>query len=283
MIREAGPDDRAEIEALLTARIAQAMFPLANLRAHGMGQGGFPSDHPHATRFWLVDGESLVALTQEGMLMALLDGTPDLTPLRPALQNLTVTGAVGPAASIRLVVAALGLAGSLTRKDADEPGFALDLARLVMPDLLGSILVPAAQVSRRRLVDWRAASAIESQGMPPEKASFRAEADIDQFLDQDSHRILLLDGQPVAMTGFNARLPEIVQVGAVYTPPEFRNRGHARTAVALHLAEARAGGARRAVLFAATPAAVRAYLAIGFQPATDFSLVLFRDPVTLPT
>jgi predicted GNAT family acetyltransferase len=60
-----------------------------------------------------------------------------------------------------------------------------------------------------------------------------------------------------------------------------RNRGHARTAVALHLAEARAAGATRAVLFAATSAAVRAYLAIGFQPAADFSLVLFHAPVPL--
>jgi GNAT superfamily N-acetyltransferase len=283
MIREAGPDDRAALEAILTARIDAAMFPLANLRAHGLGQGGFASDHPHATRFWLVDGQSLLALTQEGMLMALLHGTSDLAPLRPLIHGLTVTGAVGPAASIRPVLAALDLAALAVRKDADEPGFALDLARLVIPDLTAAVLVPAAQVSRRLLVDWRAASGIENLGMSPEKAFPGAEADIDRFVVQDSHRVLLHDGQPVAMTGFNARLPEIVQVGGVYTPPALRNRGHARTAVALHLAEARAEGVTRAVLFAATPAAVRAYRAIGFQPAPDFALVLFRNPVTLPT
>jgi GNAT superfamily N-acetyltransferase len=274
MIVEQGPDDRAALEALLTARLDQAMFPLSNLRTHGLRNGGHASDHPHATRFWLVDSQSLVALTQEGMLMALLSGTPDLSPLRPALQGLIVTGAVGPAASIRPVLAALGLAGLPARKDADEPGFALDLARLVIPALKGAVLVPAAQVSRRLLVDWRAASGIESQGMSHETAFSGAQADIDRFLDQDSHRVLLLEDQPVAMTGFNARLPEIVQVGAVYTPRPLRNRGFARQAVALHLAEARAGGTTRAVLFAASDAAARAYRAIGFQPTRPFALVL---------
>jgi hypothetical protein len=50
MIRELGPDDRDAIESLLTARIADAMFPLVNLRDHGLGLGDFPSPHAHAIR-----------------------------------------------------------------------------------------------------------------------------------------------------------------------------------------------------------------------------------------
>ena len=46
MIRELGPDDRAAIEALLTARIDQAMFPLVNLREHGLGWGDVPETAP---------------------------------------------------------------------------------------------------------------------------------------------------------------------------------------------------------------------------------------------
>ena len=77
------------------------------------------------------------------------------------------------------------------------------------------------------------------------------------------------------MTGFNAVLPEHVQVGGVYTPPEGRNRGYARRAVAIHLAEARASGVRHAVLFAASAAAARAYEAIGFQRDGSFALALY--------
>ncbi|WP_374436607.1 GNAT family N-acetyltransferase [Tabrizicola sp.] len=281
MIAEAGPDHRAALDSILTAGIDQAMFPLSNLRAHGLGQGGFPSDHPHATRYWIIDGTSVVALTRGGMLLSLLATGCDLAGLPAALKGQTVQGAAGPAASTRPVLGALGLSTTPARLDEDEPGFALDLSQLRLPPHPDATLIPARAADRDLLIAWRAAATIETQGMPPDQAHDHAAEDVDGCLAKDSHRILHHHGQPVALTGFNVRLPEIVQVGGVYTPPALRNRGHARTAVALHLAEARAGGASRAVLFAATPAATRAYLAIGFQPAAHFSLVLFCDPVTL--
>lgn len=283
MIREAGPGDRAALEAVLTARLDQAMFPVANLRTHGLSAGGFPGDHPHASRFWFVDDRGVVALTRGGMILSLLEPGSDVSRLPTALAGQPLQGAAGPAASIRPVLSALGLADAPARLDEDEPGFALDLAQLRIPPAADASLIPAGKVSRDLLIMWRAAATVETQGMPSDLAPDRAAQDVEGWLANDSHRILLHKGQPVALTGFNARLPEIVQVGGVYTPPELRNRGFARNAVALHLVEAQAAGATRAVLFAATPAAARAYRAIGFQPAADFTLVLFRDPVTLPT
>ena len=93
----------------------------------------------------------------------------------------------------------------------------------------------------------------------------------------DTYAVLCAGETPVALTGFNARLPEAVQVGGVYTPPALRGQGHARRAVALHLAQAFAQGARRAILFARDPAAIAAYRAIGFRPRGAFSLCIFRD------
>ncbi|WP_137111063.1 GNAT family N-acetyltransferase [Rhodobacter sp. SY28-1] len=281
MIREAGPDDRAAVEALLTTRIDAAMFPLTNLRAHGLGRGGFASDHPHATRYWLVADHGLVALTQEGMLMALLHGTPDLAPLRALLQGLVVSGAVGPAVSIRPVLAALGLARLPATTDRDEPGFTLDLDTLILPDLPGTSLRPLTSSDLSRVTAWRETYIGEVMGVTGPPARAKAAADIDSYLTRDSHRILLHDDQPVALTGFNAVLPEILQVGGVYTPAALRGRGYARRAVALHLAEARATGIRRAVLFAASDAAARAYLAIGFQPAETFTLFLLATPARI--
>lgn len=80
------------------------------------------------------------------------------------------------------------------------------------------------------------------------------------------------------MTGFNAVAEDAVQIGAVFTPAALRNRGYARAAVSLHLKEAQAAGYRRAVLFAASKPAVRAYLALGFEPYGAFSLILFAAP-----
>jgi len=75
---------------------------------------------------------------------------------------------------------------------------------------------------------------------------------------------------------FNAMLPEMVQIGGVWTPAEFRGRGYARALVAGSLAAAREQGVRRAVLFAnpANAAARAAYLAIGFEIVGDYGLVL---------
>jgi predicted GNAT family acetyltransferase len=64
-------------------------------------------------------------------------------------------------------------------------------------------------------------------------------------------------------------LPDVVQVGGVYTPPALRGKGHARLALALHLAEARGKGVGRAILYAFSEPAARAYRAIGFQARQD--------------
>ncbi len=76
---------------------------------------------------------------------------------------------------------------------------------------------------------------------------------------------------------FNARLPDCVQIGGVYTPPARRGHGYARAAVAGALLEARDAGATRSILFTGehNAAARAAYLALGYRVIGDFGLVLF--------
>ncbi|MGL5011126.1 MAG: GNAT family N-acetyltransferase [Paracoccaceae bacterium] len=285
LIRPAMRQDRAAIEALLLTHIPTAMFPLTNLRNHGLADAAFPSAHPHAMRLWLIGDEPtcLIGLTRAGMLMPLLpDPHADLSTLPAALAGHPISGAIGPAPDTRRALAALNLTTKPTRRDEDEPGFTLDLARLHIPPIPRATLIAPTTAHIPLLIAWRTTYQIETLGTPPDEATTRATADIDAYLARDSHRILMLDDQPVAMTGFNATLPEIVQIGGVFTPAPFRARGYARLAVALHLAEAAAKGVTRAVLFAASDAAVRAYTAIGFQPAQPMALILFDGPQTVP-
>ena len=280
MIRDVGPQDRAEIESVLTAQLDQAMFPLAALREHGLVQGDFASPHDHAIRVWLL-GRSIIALTRSGNLLPYLDGAPDLAPLRAALHGQTVAGAIGPAASTRPVIAALGLDRLPAATDRDEPGFALRLAGLMLPDLPGTTLRPLAPEDTPFATAWREAYLCEVMGGSGPEARAKAGADITAYIARDSHRLLLQDDAPVALTGFNATLPGIVQIGGVYTPPALRGKGYARRAVALHLDEARQNGTTRAVLFAASDAAARAYRAIGFRPTRDFTLFLLATPTRI--
>jgi RimJ/RimL family protein N-acetyltransferase len=275
-LRLAGSTEVAALDAFLAARAEGSMFPLANLRAHGLGHGQGGED-AHATRFWIAEGADGIAgalgMTAGGMLMPQWpDG--DWTRALPALTGARIEGAVGPSDQVRPLLAALGLDGAPRRSDTDQPSFALDLADLTVPDGPGD-LHPLSSADLPWLIDWRTAYAAEVQGATGPAARVRAGAEVRGWLSAGRHRVLRVAGDPVAICGFNAALPGIVQVGGVFTPPPLRGRGHARRAVALHLAEAGAAGVTRAVLFAASDAAARAYVAIGFRRTGTVAVVLF--------
>ena len=284
LLRAVGPQDAGAVEAFLLPRAPEAMFPLANLRTHGVA--GDPEGPPHAMQVWIAGApglpvEGVIGLTVAGMLLPQWPalergpGGPALAALCLALAGARVSGAVGPAAQVRALLSALGLAGVGCRRNVDEPGFALDLCDLVVPDGPGA-LRRVVRDDFGWLCGWRAAYHGEVLGTPADKAGAEAARDLEGYLARDSHRVLWDGDRPLAFTGFNATLPEIVQVGGVYTPPARRGRGLARRALALHLREAREQGVARAVLFAASEAAARAYRAVGFRPATPFALVLFE-------
>ena len=268
----AGPEHLARIDALLAARPALAMFPLSNLRAHGTWE---TSDHPRAMRFW-IDGarsfSAVLGLSREGMAMP-FNVARHAAACARRLGGIALMGAAGPAGDVRAVLAACGLAGAPAGLDADEPHFALPLDALQTPEGPG-LLVPLSHDPATARA-WRAAYDTELHVVAAEAARDKALTDIEGYLALDTHRLLLVDGAPVAMTGFNARLSRIVQVGGVYVPPALRGRGYGRRAVALHLAEARAAGTREATLFAASEPAARAYAALSFRRIGAFALVLF--------
>jgi RimJ/RimL family protein N-acetyltransferase len=282
-MRRATPGDAAALQAYLALHPEGSMFPRSSLARHGLS----PSDHPHATRFWIAGGDgavqAAVGLTGDGMLLPQMAGARarDWADLPRALRGARLTGAVGPAAQVRKALARLRLPAAPPRHSVEEPGFAMDLAALRVPPGEGA-LAPATAADAALLAEWRAAYLAALFAEAPDAAAARARRDIALYLAADSHRVLWLRGRPVAFTGFNARLPDIVQVGGVWVPPALRGQGHARRAVALHLAEARAAGVARACLFAASDAAVRAYRAIGFTDAPPVALVLFAAAEVAP-
>lgn len=246
------------------------MFALVNLMAQG-----------RQMRVWLAGSDAvagMVAVTEDGMLLVQWPGG-DWPAATRALSGIAVTGMLGPADQVAALRALLRLDGA--RHESSEPGFWLRLDALRMPECGGLVLSPIAQDAAATVRLWRAAYEQELFAMPPDEAREKAAQDVARWLAADSHRVLMQDGALVALTGFNAILPDVVQVGAVYVPPHLRGRGHARAAVGLHLEQARADGVDRAVLFAASDAAERAYRALGFQPAGTMGIVLFDAPRTV--
>jgi len=261
--------DRPAIESFLQAHAAHLMFPWSNLLRHGMD-----NEHPRAMSFWMAgDGQitDLLGLTTEGMIMPLCPNKAgDMGAL---LKGQAIMGLLGNAACVARIRAALGL--GVAELDTVEPHYDLPLDRMIMPDVESLTLHPLDHAARDLLHAWRAAYAVESLAVPGEDARKRAVTDIERYIADDTHRVLYAGNEPVAMTGFNAMAPGVVQIGGVYTPPALRSRGYARKAVALHLAEARHWGVTRAILFAANEPAEKAYRAIGFEQIGGFSVVIY--------
>ena len=272
-LRVATADDLPALTALLRRHEATSMFPLSNLAGAGLNGAG-----PYGMRVWVTgDVSGAIGLTNGGMLQPQWPGAADWAAARAVLAGAEVAGVIGPAGQVTALVAALGLGKAGREMDRVESGFVLDLNNLIIPEGPG-VLAGLDATEPAVLYAWRAVYLTGVTGTPPGRAAPQAQGDIEQFRAAGRHRLLLEAGDPVAMSGFNAVLPDVVQVGAVYVPPALRGKGRARRVVALHLAEARARGVGRARLFAVSDQAARAYRAIGFGPADPVGLVLFADP-----
>jgi RimJ/RimL family protein N-acetyltransferase len=265
--------DRAEIEAFLRPHAEFAMFPLNNLARYGMAGG-----HPNAVSVWFQRRADqitdVLTLTDGGMILPFLPSR-DYAAAAQALRGRQVTGFAGRRDDVRGVEAACTLTTPPRPLDHDEPHFLLHLSDLIVPTGPGQI-VPLARAPAAVVQGWMLDYQLRTLLTPPDQAQGRMLGAYANYTAMGSHVVLVEGDTPLAMTGFNAQIPDMVQVGGVYTPPDLRSQGHARRAVALHLAQT---GAARAVLFSASVAAARAYHAIGFRQIGDWTLTLFRDPV----
>ena len=257
----------------MNAHAATSMFPLSNLARHGMNGG-----HPRACNFYMrrIGGEitDVLTVSEEGVLFPQCpNGFDDVAKV---FQGKTVKALLGDADQVAALRKILGL-NHAAQLDTVEPAYSMDLADLIVPPH-DFTLRPLQDVPIDTLIRWRAGYNVESLDVLSDQAVARAESDIASYIDHNSHRSLWDQGRPVGMTGFNAVLPNIVQIGGVYIPPDLRNRGCGRTAVALHLLEAASEGVTQSVLFAANAAAERAYQAIGFKPNGRFSIAFYDAP-----
>jgi uncharacterized protein len=255
------------------------MFLRSNLRAAGLAWND-ARYQGHYVLAW--DGDvvtGVVAHAWNGMVM--VQGGATVGALaRAAVRHSgrTVTGFSGPLDQVVAARAALGLVNAPTRVDHDEVLLALALDDLVVPPALieGRVQVRAASTDDRDpIVSWRVDYLIDLNGSSPGTATeVEAAGWFDDAVAASTLWVAVVDGVPVAISSFNARLPDCVQVGGVYTPPMLRCRGYARAVVAGSLLDARAAGADRAVLFTPRPDAVAAYRAIGFTAIGHYCIVV---------
>jgi len=277
MIRKAGPKDTAALGAFLEAHIDSSMFLLGNLDAYGTDN----TDHPYGTTFFLQEtGDGIIGVfgaTNGGLLMCQI---PRLTALEAQtyshlLKGYTLRGMTGATEQVALILNALPLTGAVWQINHDEPLCALDLAALAAPD---ATLRAPADHDRDTLTGWFDAYMTETRTHPGGDAAQHRAA---TAITSGRVRLLVEHGQITAMTGLNSATRGVVQIGGVFVPPELRGQGRAGRVIAAHLAELREQGAQRAILFANSNHAARAYARIGFAQIGQYRVALLQAPLTL--
>ncbi len=279
------PGEEAPLRAFLAEHAASSMFLRAALHRSGLGPGGDPT-HGLWLAAWREERiVGVVAHLRLGNVVLQAPGClpPLLNRLAEEPRDWKVCGFVGPRAQ---VVAAREHPRSpvITPKvDTAEVLYDLALHELVVPDPLADgrlECVFPGESDLELLVRWGVAYSLETLGAvagPRAERSWRKR--VRESVAERRIFLLLRDGEPVAMSGFNATVPECVQIGGVFTPPALRRHGFARACVAGSLVYARSQGVPRAVLFTEPDnPARRAYEAIGFREVGRYGILLYELP-----
>ncbi len=284
-LRVLGPGDEAALDAFLARHADSSMFLRSNARAAGLVDRGEPMQATYVAALEAGEIVGVAAHCWNGMVLVQAPAPPHAAALALEAARRSrreVSGFTGPWDQVVAARRALGLGAAPTTKDSRDELYVLHLADLVLPPALAAGALRCRHPEERELellTEWRVCFSIEALGAtdgPELRAASRADV---QLLHQRGADWLLLAGDaPVSYSVFNAMLPEIVQIGGVWTPAELRGRGYARAVVAGSLLAARKQGVGRAVLFAdpLNAAAKRAYLALGFRIVGDYGLVLLK-------
>lgn len=292
-IRILGPNDEAALEAFLQPRLESSLFLLGNMRVAGLADHGRPYQGTYAAAF--VDGAvtGVAALFWNGMLVLQAPEHLEACWRTAVIQaGRPLQGLIGPALQVQTVKDGLALDGlalsdEAIKLDEAEYLYSLKLAEMIVPEKLRTGVWQGRRISSDDLeqqIAWRVAYLMEemNEDDTPELWQ-RVRQSLQHAKSTGRVWVLEEDGRPVASSGFNAAITEAVQVGGVYTPPEWRSRGYGRSVVAASLLDARAEGVETGILFTGVNnvPAQRAYEALGFRRIGDYRILYLRQPLQL--
>ncbi len=287
MIRILQPGDEPLLESYLQPCIESSLFLVSNMRAAGLVDNGRSQEGTYAATFEQDRIIGVAALFWNGslILQAPIAQLPDLYQAIAAAAPRPIARFIGPKQQVQTLLDHLNITPAALKLDEPEYLYSLNLADLQTPPQLRSEawqgrLMQAKDIDL--MTRWRVGYAIETLGDTESPALWqRMRAGAEKYLQMGRVWILEDNGQPVATTAFNATIKEMVQVGGVWTPPEWRRRGYGRAAVAASLLGVKADGIQTAILFTGESniPAQKVYEAIGFQHIGDYRITLLKEPI----
>jgi predicted GNAT family acetyltransferase len=286
-IRLLKSQDTQVLEEYLAPHKAECMFICSNLKATGIEYGGSDFEGEYFGYFDINDQlQGVIVHYWNGNVMMHSKDHDVLEKLILHLKkNISrpIAGILGPNIQAEHVIKKLGLSGLSFGINSNEGLYEINLEALNELSMPSNMRVVSAQdVTKNILIEWMKSYDIEALGaLDDETLEKQVKEHWNLRLQKNDAWVLLLDGTPVALSAFNARLSDMVQVGPVWTPPEYRNKGFARLLLAYTLHQEKLKGTKQAILFTDNPAAIKAYLAIGFKKIGNYRLALLEKPINL--
>ena len=286
-IRLLKSQDTQVLEEYLAPHKAECMFICSNLKAAGIEYSGSDFEGEYFGYFNTNDQlQGVIVHYWNGNIMMhardhdVLEGL--ISHFKKNISR-PVAGISGPNIQAEHVIKKLGLEARKFGINSNEGLYEINLGALNEFNIPSNMKIISTQdVSKDILIKWMKSYDIEAIGVRDSiDIDAKVEEDLNRRLKQNDSWVLLLDETPVALSAFNARLSDMVQVGPVWTPPEYRNKGFARLLLAYTLHQEKLKGTKQAILFTDNPAAIKAYLAIGFKKIGNYRLALLEKPIKL--
>lgn len=280
-IRVLGEADLAELNGFLEGTPDTAMFLRSNLRQAGIVDAGKPYQGTYVGAFESGRMAGVAALYWNGNMMfqcATGDAVRLANETLAAALPRACSGLLGPGALLEEVIALPPFSLRRARMASRQDLYGVDLSDLAAATQMLARVRAATQKDREELSGWRHDYLCEALGAEPGEATRRrAGEEIGRAIEEGRAFVLAMADNLLAYAGFNATLPDMVQVGGVYCPPAERGLGYARAATHGALIAAKTRGVKRAILFTAEDniAAKRCNEGIGFRRVGDYGIVIY--------
>jgi GNAT superfamily N-acetyltransferase len=284
-VRLAHPGDESLLDAFLAQHADSSLYLRSFLARGGLVDEGKPLQGTYAIA---LSDDHVVGVAMHSWHNVVFVQAPD-NPAELARVAIEATGRpllaiLGPLSQVDTAHAGLGLGEQVVQRRSPEDLFVLNLSDLTAPGPLGSSATSCRRAESQDLPllrEWRFNYELECTGLPDADTTRSLAAQmIEGHVARKEAFLLEVDGDPVSLCTHTARVSDIVQIGGVWTPPEWRGRGYARRVVAAALHVAEQEGVSRAVLFTESPAARRCYEALGFQRIGDYGTIIFATDIT---
>jgi uncharacterized protein len=290
-LRKLHNDDFDIYDTFLQNYTETSMFLRSNARRAGLvfEEGKDYSAHYYGA-FQDNQLKGVLALNWNGNLFSQVPNPPILLDLLTFAAQTTpqfeVKGVLSPDDQARTILKWLGSPSDNFLLSSKEISYSLDLDKIMVPRLLSDGVWHCRLATHDDLPilsAWRAGYEIEALGQDPDKPDVLKGAREETIKKIDLREIFVLEdqGQLVSQANYNATLPDVYQIGGVWTPSNLRGRGYAKGAVAGALLAAKNQGIKKAILFTKNPSAMKCYESLGFKAVSNYHISLFKTPIML--